>query len=228
MRRAALLQVVALGLLVLALLAGAQPPAGTARIGVLLSGTPRGGFMAFQEALAGLGWIEGRNLQIESRIAEGGVEGLAPLAAQLVAARVQVILAANTYGVRAAKEATSTIPIVGIGSLEGLVGSLARPEGNLAGLVTIPPEPPGTPVGLLQEAVPKISRVAYFAEVPPGSPQLAERAAAIGNVLQITVQPFGVRRVEDFDAAFRLALERRVDAVAVVDSPFLSSQRARF
>jgi ABC-type uncharacterized transport system substrate-binding protein len=144
-----MLPIVALGLLVIVPLTHGQPPASVARIGVLLSGTPQGGFRAFREALAGLGWTEGRNLLIESRIREGGVEGLGALAAELAAARVQVILAANTYAVRAAKEATSTIPIVGIGSIEPLVASLGRPEGNVTGLVTIPTESYGKQVELL-------------------------------------------------------------------------------
>jgi ABC-type uncharacterized transport system substrate-binding protein len=147
--------------------------------------------------------------------------------AELAAARVQVILAANTFAVRAAKEATSTIPIVGIGSLEGLVARLGRPEGNVTGLVAIPSESSGKHVDLLKEAVPGISRVAYFTEAPPGSPALAERAASIGRSLQITVHPFSVSRPDELDAAFRVALERRLDAVAVVDTPFMAAQRAR-
>src|SRR5262249_52483148 len=137
----------------------------------------------------------------------------------------QVILAANTYAVRAAKEATSAIPIVGVGSLEGLVASLGRPEGNLTGLVTIPTESSGKHVDLLKEAGPGLPRLAYFAEATPGSPAVAERAAAIGRSLQIAVHPFAVSRPGELDAAFRAALERRVEAVAVVDTPFLVSQR---
>src|SRR5262249_23809540 len=106
-------------------------------------------------------------------------------------------------------------------------GGVGRPGGNLTGLVTIPTESLGKHVDLLKEAVPGLARLAYFAEATPGSPAVAERAAAIGRSLQIVVHPFAVSRPGELDAAFRAALERRVGAGAVLATPVLVARRAR-
>jgi ABC-type uncharacterized transport system substrate-binding protein len=211
-----------------ALQAREQEPAPVARVGVLGSGPqPMGGLQAFREALAELGWVEGRNLHIESRFAGGSGENVAALAAELIDAKVQVILAAPSHAIRAAKEATTTIPIVGVGVVERFVTNLARPEGNVTGLVTIPVESWGKHLELLKEAVPSISRVAYFVDAQPGDPELAARAAALGQSLRLTVHPFGVSTADELQAAMQEAEARRVDAVAVVDTPFLAAHRRR-
>ena len=199
-----------------------------ARIGVLSAGPePTGGLRAFREALAELGWVEGRNLHIESRFAGGSGENVTALAAELVDAKVHVILVAPSHGIRAAKEATTTIPIVGIGMMERFVTNLARPEGNVTGVITIPAESWGKHLELLKEAVPGISHVAYFVDAAPGDPDLAARAAALGQTLRLTVHPFGVSTAEELQAALQEALARRVDAVAVVDTPFFAAHRRR-
>src|SRR5262245_48087975 len=186
-----------------------------------------GGLRAFRETLAELGWVEGRNLHIESRFAGGSGENVAALAAELVAAGVQVIVAAPSSGIRAAKEATTTVPIVGIGMVERFVTNLARPEGNVTGVITIPAESWGKHLELLKEAVPSISQVAYFVDAQPGDPALAARAAALGQSLRLTVHPFGVSTEGELQAALQEALARRVDAVAVMDTPFFAAQRRR-
>jgi len=219
--------ILALGVVLVACPATAQQPTtGVARIGQLQSG-PLGPATrrALREGLADLGWIEGRDLGREVRTVDDSGQTLSSLATELVRARVQVIVAANTYAVRAAKEATAAIPIVGIGVLESLVGSLAHPESNVTGLVTIPPESRGKQIEALKEAVPRISHVAYIAEAPPGSPELAASVAEIGRSLRLTLLPFGVRAPPEIQAALREALGRRVDALAVVDTPLLSDHR---
>ena len=205
--------------------ATAQAPTGVARIGVLISGPLLEGQKAFHSAMAELGWVVGRNLVVESRHAAERAEGLNTLAAELVRARVQVILAANTFAVIAAKEATATIPIVGIGSLERLVANLGRPEGNVTGLVTVPLEIYGKQVELLKEAAPKISRVAYLVEGDPRNPELATRSADIGRALQLTLYPMAIRQSDQLDRVFRETLERHVDGLAIVDTPFLAANR---
>jgi len=230
MDRRAFLATIAGSLLTAPLAAEAQAPTSAARIGVLSSGPASlqgQAHKAFLGAMAELGWLEGRNLVVESRYAEGRPESLNTLATELVRARVQVILASNTFAVIAAKEATPTVPIVGIGTLERLVQNLGRPEGNVTGLVTIPLEAWGKQVELLKEAAPKISRVAYLVEGAPGSPEPAARAAAIGRSLQLTLHPLAVRQSDQLNPAFRTALERRVDGLALVDTPFLSAHRGQ-
>jgi putative ABC transport system substrate-binding protein len=227
---ACLVALATLGLvsIVPALQAREQELAPVARIGVLSAGPePMGGLQAFRETLAELGWVEGRNLHIESRFAAGSGENLAALAAELVDAKVQVILAAPSHGVRAATDATTTIPIVGIGMIERFVVNLARPEGNVTGMITIPAESWGKHLELLKEAVPGISHVAYFVDAPPGNPDLAARTAALGQSLRLTVHPFGVSSDDELKAALREALARRVDAVAVLDTPFFAAHRRR-
>jgi putative ABC transport system substrate-binding protein len=226
---ARLLAALTVGFLVTAQETGGQQPPGVARLGVLISG-PRAtyGTNALQDGLAELGWVEGRNLVIEARFADDRAEErLVALAAELMRANVQVIFAANHVAARAMKGVNGVIPIVSIGALAPLVGSLARPQGNVTGLVAIPPESSGKQIELLKEAAPKISRVAYFVESPPGNPQRAARAAAIGRSLGLTVHSFGVRTADEIEAALRDALGLRVDALAIGETPFLVAHRAR-
>jgi putative tryptophan/tyrosine transport system substrate-binding protein len=130
------------------------------------------GLDAFRKGLRDLGWVEGQDFAIEARFAEGNPERLPALAAQLVRQRVDLILAGSTPGTLAAKQATSTIPIVMVTTGDpvgsGLVASLAQPGGNVTGLTSLGQELSAKRLELLKEAVPGVARVAVLTS--PGSP----------------------------------------------------------
>ena len=213
-------------------LAEAQQPK-IARIG-FLSATPASGIPdrieAFRQGLRELGYIEGKNIYIEYRWAEGKIDRLSDLAAELVRLNVNVIVAAGPQATRRVKEATSTIPIVmgfhndPIGS--GMVASLARPGGNVTGLSTLAPEISGKQLELLQEIVPKLSRVAVLGNsTDPGNSQVlreTERAAVALGVQHLYLD---VRSPEDIEIAFRNASKSGAGAVLALPSFLLTSQR---
>ena len=153
-------------------MAAAQSPEKAPRVGYLSSGSsdPVGlrRFEAFRQGLRELGYVEGQNIAIESRWAEGKYDRFPALAADLVRSKVDVIVAASGAATRAAQQATRTIPIVmslvndPVGS--GLVASLARPGGNVTGLTIMSPDLVGKQLELLKEVVPKVSRVALLTE----------------------------------------------------------------
>ncbi len=183
---AALIVILAFGLLTATLTADAQQAGRGFRIGILASSPPTtpgvsGVWDAFIHGLRELGYVEGQNITIERRFSEGKAERLPDLAAELVRLNVEVIVAAGTPPAAAAKHATRTIPIVMTNVNDpvglGLVASLARPGGNITGLSILTIELIGKQLQLLKQAVPKASRVAYL--VNPSSPgaELALREA---------------------------------------------------
>jgi putative ABC transport system substrate-binding protein len=199
-------------------------PAGTAhRIG-LLGNEESAPWLAFREALRELGYIEGRNVTIESRWSEGLTDRLPSLATELVRLKPDVIVASGTQAVRAAKQATGSIPIVIAVSAYperiGLVESLARPGGNVTGLSNVAPELAGKRIELLREIAPRISRVAYLWNPdspvePVGLRDLLAAASAAGmEVLQ-----FHVRTPDDYPAAFAGAVSGRAQALMAVGNP---------
>ena len=149
-------------------LAGAQQPAKVSRVGFLLSGSPGAvpTVDAFRQGLRELGYVEGKNIVIEYRWAEGKLDRLPELAADLVRLKVDVIVASDGQVIRAAKAATKTIPIVMTQSTDpvasGFVASLARPGGNITGLSIMSTELSGKRLELLKEVSPRISRVAVL------------------------------------------------------------------
>jgi len=156
-------------LLAVAVTAKAQQPKKVPRIGVISQGSLSSdarSIKAFREGLRGLGYVEGQNITIEYRYAEGVDERFPILADELVQLKVNVIVAHNTPATRAAKNATQTIPIVMEGVTDpvgtGLVASLAHPGGNVTGLSNLYQDLGGKQLELLKEAVPKISRVAVL------------------------------------------------------------------
>jgi putative ABC transport system substrate-binding protein len=213
--------------------ARAQQPTKIPRIGYLVAGY-RSDILArtdaFRQGLRELGYEEGKNIVIEQRYAEGKIDRLSRLAAELVRLNVKVIVVAGPQATRRAKEATSTIPIVmgfhndPIGS--GVVASLARPGGNVTGLSTLAPEISGKQLELLQEIVPKLSRVTVLGNsTDPGNPQVlreTERAAIALGIQHLYVD---VRSPEDIETAFRKASNGRIDAVLALPSFLLTSQR---
>jgi putative tryptophan/tyrosine transport system substrate-binding protein len=186
---------------------------------------------AFVQRMRELGWVEGRNLAIEYRWAEGRTERLRDLANELVRLNVDVILTHNTPGPLAAKQATSTIPIVfatagdPVGS--GIVAGLARPGGNVTGLSSQTPDVAGKRLELLREIVPGLHRLAVLADtdnpfVRLDVSQLQQAGAGLG----VEVATFEMRRGEDIDPAFE-ALKGRAQALYVPATPVALVNRVR-
>ena len=186
---------------------------------------------AFVQSLRDLGNAEGENIAIEYRWAEGHDERLPKLAAELVSLQPDVIVTTGTPGTVAAKQATSTIPIVFASSgnpiSAGLVASLARPGGNITGFTLSGAELEGKRVQLLKEAIPGLSRLALLrnSSNPPDFEfyQLTKAAAA---ALGLTLQPVvDVRQIDDFKDAFSTIASANSDAMAVVSDRFLLAHR---
>jgi putative ABC transport system substrate-binding protein len=186
---------------------------------------------AFVQRLRELGWIEGRNVTVEYRWAEGRNERFAEIAAELVQLKVEVIVTAGTAAVVAAKQATSVIPIIfalgGDPVGTGLVASLARPGGNVTGLTQQSTDLAGKRVELLREVVPGLGRLATMANI--GNPlavlEMREVHAAT-RTLGLEVATSEIRRAEDIAPAFD-ALKGRADALYVVADPLVTSNRIR-
>jgi putative ABC transport system substrate-binding protein len=223
----------ALGMLVLTLLADAQPAGKVARIGFLMANSPAAiadRMAAFRDSLRQLGYAEGKNIVIEYRWAEGKMERLPGLAAELVRLKSDVIVTAGPTVTLAAKQASSVIPIVmafdtdPVGS--GFAASLARPGGNITGLSTLAPEISSKQLELLQEVVPKLDRVLVVgSSSQPGTAQALtalERAAAH---LGIQIRYLSIESGKDIEAAFREAMKWRADAVLAVSSRVLIAHR---
>jgi putative tryptophan/tyrosine transport system substrate-binding protein len=215
---------VAVVLLVAAVIAEAQQPKKVPRIGYLspvdpATDSPRA--EGIRRALRELGYIEGQNIAIEYRYAEGKRDRLPELAADLVRLKVDIIIVASGDAtIQAAKNATKTIPIVmaGTGSdpvRAGHVESLARPGGNVTGLTNLTRELGGKRLELLKEAVPKLSRVAvlYDPASPPSLHEVKELLPADARALKLTIQPWEIRSVDDFDEVFAALNKQRPDGL---------------
>ena len=217
----------------------AQPADKVARIGYLAlnlaAGDPRNR-EAFLQGLRDLGYVERRNLLIDYRDAGGKPERFPALAAELVALKVDVIVTAGgTAAALAAKQATTTLPIVfaavGDPVAEGLVTSLGRPGGNVSGLSVTSPELIVKSLELLKQAVPGVSRVALLLK-PDSMPDRArkdrlEAAAGAAKTLGVRLQVVEARGPEDFDRAFSDMTRARADALQVATTPVFESQRRR-
>jgi ABC-type uncharacterized transport system substrate-binding protein len=204
--------------------AEAQQSAKIPRIGYLvgasLSGTSAR-IEAFRQGLRELGYVEGKNIVIEYRYAEGKLDRLPALVAELVRLKVDVIVANGPPSTRAAKEATVTIPIVmaqdsdPVGS--GFVASLARPGGNITGLATLAPELSGKRLELLKEIIPKLSRVAVLGtSTLPGNAQRLKEVELAAGALKVQLQYLDVLDLKDIQIAFRAASKGRADAVLMM------------
>jgi putative ABC transport system substrate-binding protein len=185
------------------------------------------------QGLRELGWVDGKNIVIEYRWAEGRADRLPDLAAELVRLKVDVIFAANTSVALAAKNATGTIPIVMATGGDpvglGLVASLARPGGNVTGLsFSVGMETVGKGLELLKETVPKVRRVAVLSN--PANPS---HALAIKNVsdaaraVRMQLQLLEARGPNEFDNAFAAMARERAEALLVVLDPFFGIHRAQ-
>ena len=213
----------------------AQPAAAMPRIGVLSFGTAPAGSnpdpaTGFRQGLRELGLVEGRNLVIEYRYADGRPERLAALAAELVQLKVQVILAGGPAPLQAARSATSTIAIVALAGQdpveEGWAQSLARPGGNVTGLTVTFPELGPKKLELLQQAVPGLARVAVLlapAELTKGQQTLEAGARTLGLQLQL----LEVSAPDDFEAAFKRATHGRAQGLYAIDTNTIVTHRSR-
>jgi putative ABC transport system substrate-binding protein len=191
------------------------------------------GVDAFLRRLRELGWVEGRNLVIEYRWAEGKVERLPELAADLVRRKVDVIVAPAGSAALAAKNATGSIPIVMIFANDpvemGLVASLSRPGGNITGTTfTTSSEIFGKQLQILKEAIPRISRVAVLRN--PADPSFARQVGELESAarsLNVRLQDLGARGPEEFDAAFAAMARDRADALLVTATSTFLAHRSR-
>jgi len=218
-------------LLAVAATVEAQQPKKAPRIGWLgaaRTSAPR--MEAFRQGLHELGYAEGKNIFIEYRYAEGKLDQLPALAADLVRLNVDVIVAGSPQVTRSAKQATSIIPIVmafdddPVGS--GFVASLARPGGNITGLSTLFPEMSAKQLELLKEIVPALSRVAILGNATqPGNPQALREINIAADGFRVQTQYLEIRGTKDIETAFREASKDRADAVLVLSTTVLYFNR---
>jgi putative tryptophan/tyrosine transport system substrate-binding protein len=228
MKKAAVLSIlVGVVLLALGVIAEAQQPKKVSRLGYLSSAdaaTDSARAEGIRLALRELGYIEGQNIAIEYRYAEGRPDREPGLAAELVRLKVDLIVVpSGDRTTQAAKNATKTIPIVmaGQGSdpvRAGLVESLARPGGNVTGISGLGGELGGKRLELLKEAVPKLSRVAVLYEpaVPVSVQAVKELLPADARALKLTIQPWEIRAVDDVEKVFAALNKQRPDGLYVV------------
>jgi putative ABC transport system substrate-binding protein len=215
--------VLVLAILATALDVEAQPVKKTYRIGVLSPGaSPPGPLEAFREGLRELGYVDGETVAIEWRFAEGKIDRLPTLADELVRLKVDVVFAVNTPAARAAKNATTTIPIV-IARLAdpvktGLVPSIARPGGNITGLSSIAEEVSAKRLELLKETLPGVSRIALlFNPENPGHITVVSEAVRASTQLSLQLQTLGVRAASDLPEVFQAVARARAEALFVMD-----------
>jgi len=207
------------------IIAEAQQPKKVPRIGLMIGTSPfiiPDRIEGLRQGLRELGYVEGKNIIIEYRVAEGKVERLPDLLAELVRLKVDVIVTGGIIN-RAAKEATATIPIVIAFDSDpvanGLVASLARPGGNITGLSARYPELSGKQLELLKEIVPKLSRVAVLAmSTEPGNTYAVREVEAAAEALGVQHLYLDLQDAKDIETAFRAASKGRANALIVLAS----------
>jgi putative ABC transport system substrate-binding protein len=224
-----------LSLLAAPLTSTAQQAANGPRLGLLIPGSssafaPR--IEAFRQGLRDLGYVEGRNIAIEYRFAEGQADRLPALVAELIRLKVDIMVIDGTAAIRAAQHATTTIPIVmalsGDPVGDGLVASLARPGGNITGLSMMIPEVSGKRLELLQEAVPKLSHVAVLWNPDfPGSTLAFKETQTAAHALGLQLQSLEVRSPDEFDQAFAAMTREHADALVVISNELFFGHRSQ-
>ena len=227
-RTAAFIILYALGLTV-ALAAEAQRPAKIPRVGVLrVDSPPQQTLDEFRQGLRELGYVEGQNIALEIRSAEERFERLPALAAELVHLKVDVIVTHSISGIQAAREATSTIPIVmgrmGDADGYGFVASLARPVGNITGLSFQSDALSGKWLELLKEALPSLSRVAVLWETTSSVKQL-RAIESFARSIGVQLHVLEVHGPEDFDGAFAAAQTAQAEALVILASIVFTTHR---
>jgi putative ABC transport system substrate-binding protein len=216
------------------LAARAQQPANVPRIGFLGNSTAAleaNLIGPLRDGLRDLGYQEGRNIEVVFRWAEGKYERFPALIAELIAAKVDVLVTAGTPATQAIKKATATVPLVMIAVGDpvgtGIVPSLARPGGNITGLSSIAPDLEGKRLELLREFVPRLSHVAFFLNPANAFHTVSMRQALFAaQALNIKLQPHEVRKSEDLDAAFATIVKEKPDALLILaDRVFLHNRQ---
>src|SRR5262245_11191518 len=227
---------VAVAVLVAPLTGEAQQTPSLPRIGFLATSSPSDPRAAryvgaFRQGLRELGYVEGQNIAIEIRWAEGNYDRLPGLADELVRLKVHVLVAGTQAAIQAAKDATDTIPIVMLSSdpvTAGFVASLARPGGNITGLSMMSAEVLGKQLELLKEVVPRVSRVALLGNpANPGNAQWVQQAQHAAQALGMRLQPLEARDPTEIDRAFTEMTREQAGAVILLNDTMLSDNRAR-
>src|SRR5437660_1134468 len=186
----------------------------------------------FRQALRYLEYVEGKNIVIEYRFAEGKFDRLPQLAAELVRLKDDVIVTTGPTSTRAAKEATTTIPIVMAFDNDPVgnrfVASLARPGGNITGLSTYYPEISGKQLELLKEIVPRLTRVAVLGNSAiPGNAQALKEMKQAAAAFGVHLQYLEVRDLKDIETAFQETRKGRADGILVLTSPVTNAHRSQ-
>jgi len=226
----ALVAMIALASFAAAAATEAQPPAKRPRVGVLLLGTPDTDpvLPSFRTGLRELGYVEGKDVVLEYRFAEGKPDRLPDLARDLVNAKPDMVFAFGGDVAPFARAATSTIPIVMVVSNDpvqaGLVASLARPGGNITGVTFVSSDLAAKRLQLLKEMSPAVARIGVLWNPDHVDPEYRETQAA-GRTLGVEVHSLEVRQPADFERAFRTAATARVEAIVVVSSRLMSLNR---
>ena len=210
----------------------AQPQQRTFRIGMLAAGSPTRFTDAIITALQDLGYIEGRNVVIERRFAEGHLDRLPDFAAELVKLRVDIIVIQGTPASLAAKKATSTIPIVFAANSDpvgvGIVASLARPGGNVTGTSLMASDLSAKRLELLHAMAPRLSRIAILWDSSnPGMSLRVRETEIAAKQLQVVLRSAGPRNLEELEAVFVELAKQRPDALLVTVEPFTRRHLAR-
>jgi len=186
----------------------------------------------FRQELSKLGWIEGKNIAIEYRFAEGKLERLPELTSDLVRLRVDLIVAQGTPGALAAKNATTTIPIVMTNAGDpvgaGLVASLARPEGNLTGLSSLASELITKRLEILKDAIPRLSRVGILRTLGSGTVLQLKELRAAATTLKLKLEEIDAQRdAKGLDNAFQTARQKQVGAIMTTTGNRFFAERKR-
>ena len=212
--------------------AQAQQPKKIFRIGLLTwaAAPPPSSSTPFEEGLRQLGYVEGRNIAIERRYANGHLDRLPKLAGDLARLPLDVILTQSYPAALAAKQATSSIPIVVMGAGDpvatGLVASFARPGGNITGVSALETELSGKRLELMKEAFPRLARVAVLWNAADRGMSLKFREIELAaQAFRVAVQASAVREPKDFDAVFSAMMRRRPDALFVITDPLTNLNR---
>jgi putative ABC transport system substrate-binding protein len=213
--------------------AEAQQPNNVPRIGYLRAErAPEVDIEGFRQGLREHGYVEGKNIVVEYRWANGNEERLRSLVSELIGLKVDLIVTSAPAATQAAKEATTTIPIVMVLVADpvafGFVNSLARPGGNITGFAFLLPEISGKRLELLKETIPKLSRVAVLwnAANPYKETDLKE-VQPVADALKVAVHTFRVREPNGFDDAFKAATKVRAEGLLTLDDPFTIAHRTR-
>jgi putative ABC transport system substrate-binding protein len=214
---------------------GAQQPEKLYRIGFLYAGNPGAvvaRIKAFRDGLHEHGYVEGKNVVIEARYGEGRLDRVPALAVELVNIRVDVIVTGGPTDTRAAKDATTTVPIVMAQDSEpvgsGFVASLARPGGNITGLSTLSPEVSGKQLELLNEVIPKLSRVAILGNsTEPGNAETLKETQLAAAALKLENRYMELSQPERIGSVLSEIKDSRVSALIVLRNPVASAHRTR-